>query len=123
MKLHQLNEEHLIVQTGIDQWKRGGKTTRKNYMITDIPKISLKQFEKLYKVSFKESRPGAEYNFNRYKTDDDTSARLIISSQNSPGALRNASGKIEEITWKEFVKMIEADWPIGYVQHDDDFSE
>ena len=120
-----IRKHRLIVQTAYEA--PGMLTKNNNYIITDVPALSLEQFHQLYKTSFKEHTNSNIYSSNRSKTvegwDDGGFLRILNVPLPSSAMTWNRSKKIQAITWKEFVNMVEADWPIGNDTYDDDFDE
>ena len=117
-------KHRLIVQTSFEAPYM--VTKNNNYIITDVPSLSLEQFHKLYQTSFKEHTSSSMYSSHRSKTVagwDDGGFLRISTPESGPASAMNRSKKIQAIKWKEFVKMIEADWPIGNDMEDDDFDE
>jgi len=134
-----ITDERLVIQTTISREGLYNNIIQL-YIITDVPpveghpglpakphEISEKQYEQLMATSFKHPDTDGRYykGHHRHKTREGWSngGRMNINVYGSWSAGRTRSKKIQAITWKEFVNMVEAEWPYGDVDQDDDFSE
>jgi len=107
-------QNHLALDVS-DQDARG----RDMYIITDIPRLSEKQFDKLWDLSFEAVPPKGYLSIMRYDPDNPELAGVFPELRDFTATYDG----IEKIKWKKFVETMQSYYDPWYDNQGDDFDE